>query len=94
MTSILDIVLFFLTAQNPRIMAKDESNWAEILKVMNASAFDGKSDDDLHVFERILRSNAIERGRVLKPLKLMMRLHSLNYTIRKLYNFITKFNAI
>ena len=77
MTSILDIVLFFLTAQNPRIMAKDESNWAEILKVMNASTFDGKSDDDLHVFERILRSNA-----------------SLHYTIRKLYNFITKFNAI
>ena len=44
-------------------MGDDQSNWAEMLKTMNKSKSDGRSDLAIGVFERILRANAIARGK-------------------------------
>lgn len=57
-------ILIFVPAQNPTItVGDDQSNWAEMLKTMNKSKSDGRSDLAIDVFERILRANAIARGK-------------------------------
>ena len=69
--------IYFVSLANPIQMRDDKSNWQTVWKCMKDSSVD--SSDDMNIFDRIVKINAKERGKLFQS----FNLHSSHTHIRQ-----------